>query len=69
MFKIISHDFRELFVTSSPLQRGLCEPMRTFHDSLETSSRIELQNSRELSHPSEIGLKLPIFLVGLLSHD
>ena len=42
-------NFRELFATSWRLLGGLCEPMQTFHDSLETSSQIESH-----LHPSEI---------------
>ena len=49
-------NFRKPFATSSRLLRGYCEPLRAVHDSFETSSRIESQNSREQSHASEIGL-------------
>ena len=49
--------FRKPFATSSRLLRGYCESLRAVHDSFETSSRIESQNSREQSHASEIGAK------------
>ena len=48
-------NFRKPFTTSSRLLRRYCEPLRAVHDSFETSSRIESQNSREQSHASEIG--------------
>ena len=47
-------NFRKPFATSSRLLRGYCAPLRAVHDSFETSSRIESQNSREQSHASEI---------------
>ena len=48
-------NFCKPFTTSSRFLREYCEPLRAVHDSFETSSRIELQNSREQSHASEIG--------------
>ena len=48
-------NFRKPFATSSRLLREYWEPLRAVHDSFETSSRTESQNSREQSHASEIG--------------
>ena len=43
------------FVTSSRCMRGLCDPMQTFGDGLETSCESSRQTVANLSHSSEIG--------------